>query len=173
MGAVSDSLACAILALVQASSVEGLAQDLMRLMAHLKGRQSGPFEVMARLDLSITQARLLHALSQAGGRVAGVGELAEQLGLSAAATSRAVEGLHRAGLVTRREDDADRRVKHLELTVSGGELIEQLAELHEAALRDFAADLTDEERVRLADALGSVLDRLAASEHGREAEALA
>ena len=41
------------------------------------------------------------------------------MGLSPAATGRAVDALVRAGLVTRRDDDADRRVKRLALTHDG------------------------------------------------------
>lgn len=122
-------------------------------------RTSGePLDVVAELDLSISQARLLIILSKMGGEAA-VGELAERLPLSPAAASRAVEGLHQAGLVRRHEDSADRRIKQVAITDEGRHVTERFMQSRMNALREFAEQLTGEERAALSSAIGRILER--------------
>src|SRR3954467_14656778 len=65
-------------------------------------------------DLSLSQVKMLHLLHAAGGQ--SVGDLATRLGISAATASRASDGLARAGLVERRDDPDDRRVRRVHVT---------------------------------------------------------
>ena len=63
----------------------------------------GTFNTIAELDLSFTQIKALCAL-EIGRRRALVKALAESLGVSLPAMSRAVDGLFERGLVDREED---------------------------------------------------------------------
>ncbi len=67
--------------------------------------------------LSIAQVAALHLIDQAGALRVSV--LADELTLSASATSRLVEGLVQRDLVARDEDPDDRRAKILTLTPAG------------------------------------------------------
>ena len=71
--------------------------------------------------LSLAQIAALHLVDQHG--VLRLAELAEQLGLSASATSRLVDGLVQRELLARAEDLEDRRNKALTLTDQGHEFI--------------------------------------------------
>jgi DNA-binding MarR family transcriptional regulator len=137
---------------------EQVAADLERLLAYLKGAAKGnPLDAVAELELSVSQARTLVKLDRLGGTAA-VGVLAGRLPLSQGATSRVVEGLHRAGLVERQEDPSDRRVKQVTITESGRETVARFDEWRDArvaALRDFAALLDGDDRILL----GGVLER--------------
>jgi DNA-binding MarR family transcriptional regulator len=137
-----------------------LADDLGRLLAYLKGAAKGnPLDAVAELELSVSQARTLVKLDRLGGTAA-VGVLAARLPLSQGATSRVVEGLHRAGLVEREEDPGDRRVKRVTITAAGRETVERFDEFRDArvaALHDFAALLDPADRALLGSALARVL----------------
>ncbi|HEY2637073.1 MAG TPA: MarR family transcriptional regulator, partial [Solirubrobacteraceae bacterium] len=80
------------------------------------------------------------------------------------ATSRAVDALYRDGLVSRREDEADRRVKRIALTSAGDAVLDRLGAARRDALTRFASRLTGDERDGLARALAPVLTRLGESE---------
>ncbi len=82
------------------------------------GRTSGTFNAIAELDLSFTQIKALCAL-ELDGEERSVKALAESLGVSLPAMSRAVDGLFERGLVEREEDPADRRMKRVRLTSAG------------------------------------------------------
>lgn len=85
--------------------------------------------------------------------------LSESLGLSLTSVSRAVDGLVKRELVTRTEDDRDRRQRRLGLTEAGARLSERIIAARLEGLGHFAASLTDEERARLDSALELLLER--------------
>jgi DNA-binding MarR family transcriptional regulator len=89
-------------------------------------------------------------------------ELAAAIGLSVAATGRAVDALVRKRFVARREDADDRRVKRHALTAHGRRSLERLAEARRAGVERFVAELPGEDRERLAGALGPLVARLEA-----------
>lgn len=107
-------------------------------------------------DLSISQVRLLHLLNAAGGQ--SVGDLATRLGISAATASRACDGLFRAGLVERREDPDDRRVRRLHATETGVAYVEQFAAAKLDAIREMLTVLDAGQQQRLLDALAPLAD---------------
>jgi DNA-binding MarR family transcriptional regulator len=145
------------------AGAEALAADLQRLFVHLKvAAGADPLTALAGLDISMSQGRVLMTLDDFHDG-ASVGALAERLLLSPAATSRAVEGLHRSGYVTRQEDELDRRQKRVAITAAGRDVAARLTEFRDAhlrALRDFAAGLSEEERANLSAALAPILARI-------------
>jgi DNA-binding MarR family transcriptional regulator len=110
------------------------------------------------LDLSFSQMRALFVLADSQRELA-VHELASLLGLSMATSGRAVAGLVKADMVTRREDDHDRRVKRVRLSEHGRQFVDGLMQAHRAAVRDCLESLSDHERDRLSQALSPILAR--------------
>jgi DNA-binding MarR family transcriptional regulator len=140
--------------------VESLTELLADFVTRMKVvGEAGSIQLAAGLDLSLTQVCSLFVLEISDHALA-VHELAEQLGLSVAATGRAVDTLAKEGLVARREDEHDRRVKRLTLTEPGEALLRRLTEAHRDGLQRFVALLTDEERQNLSAVLVPILARL-------------
>jgi DNA-binding MarR family transcriptional regulator len=141
------------------SSVDGLADGLLGLFAHLtKTAQGEAFQSLAELDLSMSQVRML-CLVEATPQAPALHELATQLMLSVAATGRAADALVRTGLVDRQEDRTDRRVKRIMLTQAGRDMVLRLSAARRDDMRRFAELLGEEERTRLVEGLAPILTR--------------
>lgn len=131
-----------------------VARDLYTTFFTLNQRVSRDlFSLLADLGLSITQFKLLHLLLRSGEQEPSVKALGDQFGLSLAAASRAVDGLHQRGYVERRECPTDRRMKRVRLTEAGREAIRELHATNISLLAEFTADLTEPQRQALSDAL--------------------
>jgi DNA-binding MarR family transcriptional regulator len=76
--------------------------------------------------------------------------LSELLGRSASATGRLVEQLVRRNLVSRREDERDRRTKRVAITERGRSLIDTLEQRRANAQVAVMRYLSDEERAEVA-----------------------
>ena len=112
-------------------------------------------EAIEERNLSLAHVRALYLLA-ATPEPLSAGQLAERLGLSPAAMSRALDTLVRRRLATRRESSADRRVRLVEIADRGRALVDELLVLRNAGLERFAAGLEPEQRRRLADVLADV-----------------
>jgi DNA-binding MarR family transcriptional regulator len=140
-------------------SVDDLTGVLGDFVTHLKKiGEARSIQLAAGLDLSFSQLCTLFIVDGSEHALA-VHELAERLGLSVAAAGRAVDALVREGLVDRREDDHDRRIKRVSLSEPGKALLWKLTEAHQEALRAFAELLTDTERDNLFRVLEPILAR--------------
>jgi DNA-binding MarR family transcriptional regulator len=136
---------------------EELADLMARfLMGSMKTAQTEVFHVVEELELSMTQLKILHIVDGSE-RELTPSELAHFLGLSPAATGRAVDALVRAEIMTRRDDDADRRVKRLALTPAGTAAVTRIAEARVAALAKVVSKLDAAQRDALAAALAPLL----------------
>lgn len=111
--------------------------------------------------LTLTQCKTLLLL--AGGHQepepAAVNGLADSLGVSLSSISRAVDGLVQKRLVTRAEDERDRRVRRVAITAKGQRLADGLLAARIAGLEDFVGTLTVTQRRKLDSAVGALLDR--------------
>ena len=116
------------------------------------------FRALDSLELTLTQAKLLHELDAARDELS-LKELAERLGLSLPAASRAVEGLFGRGYLERREDERDRRVKRVRISPAGADALGRLTEMRLTLLEQFSATMSEAERRRLAKALEPLLGR--------------
>ena len=135
-----------------------LAGDLFAVMMHLlKASSQDVFGAVGELDLSMTQVKLLHVAESE--HDLSLKDLAQRLGLSLGAASRAVDGLHQRGLLERREDGLDRRVKRVSATAEGRAIVARLNQARRATLEQFVASMTDDERQGLADALAPIVAR--------------
>ena len=141
------------------SSVESVTDQVVDCLARLK--KSGEAHILGvakGLDLSFSQMRALFVLSDSHGELA-VHELAELVGLSMTTAGRAVQGLVRAEMVTRREDDHDRRVKRVRLSEHGRRFVDGLMQAHRAAVRECLESVSEDEREQLSRALAPFLAR--------------
>jgi DNA-binding MarR family transcriptional regulator len=118
------------------------------------------------LDLSLTQLKLLSHLYELPEPAQGeepaplsVKQVAEELGISLPAASRAIDPLVKRRLVARQEDPLDRRVKRVRLTSRGEAAVGRLLATRIAAAEAMLATFTDSEREKLADAFGEILAR--------------
>jgi DNA-binding MarR family transcriptional regulator len=138
---------------------EALKRDLYALAHHLLRKANlTTFNTVAELDLSFTQIKALCALD-ADGDERSVGALAESLGTSLPAMSRAVDGLFERGLVGREEDPVDRRMKRVRLTEQGRRVPAALNEGRLSALQELIDSLDEDEALALGEALAAVVER--------------
>ncbi len=146
---------------------QGIDETALRLGAFLRHLfvfdRGSQLRAMEESGLTFTQCKALFVLS---GPATGAGEgacpgkeLAEQIGLSMAAVSRAVDGLVEAGCVTRVEDPDDRRIRRIAITGAGEEVVGRILSARLAGLREFSESLTAAERRKLDSALETLLER--------------
>jgi DNA-binding MarR family transcriptional regulator len=121
---------------------------------------------VAELDLSLAQLKVLSHLYELPVPVAGeeprllaVKDVAEQLGISLPAASRAIEPLVKRRLVLRNEDPLDRRVKRVRLTARGEAAVGRLLATRVASIEAMLEGFTESERDKLAAALEEILAR--------------
>jgi DNA-binding MarR family transcriptional regulator len=148
--------------LTTSSAPRDVARDLYAMFFTLNQRVSRDlFQVLADMDLSITQFKLLHLLARTpDDEGMSVKSLGEQFSLSLAAASRAVDGLHQRGYVTRAECPEDRRSKRVTLTPAGRDAITELHATNIALLATFTSELSERQRRALADAIAPLLGML-------------
>jgi DNA-binding MarR family transcriptional regulator len=126
----------------------------------MRSANVGTFEKIGELDLSFTQLKALCVLeSDDDGQGRSVKALAESLGVSLPAMSRAVDGLFERGFVRREEDSVDRRMKRVRLTDAGRAAPLALNEARLSALHELMDSLDDEQAEALARALELILGR--------------
>ncbi|GCE36080.1 MULTISPECIES: MarR family winged helix-turn-helix transcriptional regulator [Rhodococcus] len=122
----------------------------------LSAGESESMDNLIELDLTFSQVRMLFALAQHGEPLP-INEVAERLRLSVAAAGRNVDQLVKLGLVVRREDERDRRVKRVSLSEAGHKVANQHIECKRDQLRRFAWRVPESERTRLIEALQPIL----------------
>jgi DNA-binding MarR family transcriptional regulator len=140
-------------------SSQQLASELLELWHHLmKGSSQHLYALIAELDISITQMKTLHALTDADREVS-VKELSDRLGLSLPGASRMVDTLLRRGWVERGEDPEDRRIKRIGITDAGRGIVDRIETARLVGLEQYAAALTPEQRTTLSTALSDLPHR--------------
>ena len=82
-----------------------------------------------------------------------VNALAERIGLTSGSGTTAIDRLEKRGLVERRSLVSDRRVRIVHLTAAGRRLIRRAFEQHAADMEAAAGQLSQDDRIRLADLL--------------------
>jgi DNA-binding MarR family transcriptional regulator len=98
--------------------------------------------VLAELNVTAAQGRLLHLVSRRGQWHAT--QISRECGVDLAAVTRLIDRLVRAGLLVRTRSTVDRRVNCLVLTERGQNVADQvpviLADVHRTLLAGFSAD---------------------------------
>ena len=135
-----------------------LAARLGALLAHVLRTYGSDIGAIEDSGLGFTQVKLLFSLG-ADTDPAPLNRLAERLGISLPAASRAVDGLVKRGFATRSEDAEDRRVRLVAITAKGARLVDDIAAARIAGLERFAATLSASERRKLTVALEALMRR--------------
>jgi DNA-binding MarR family transcriptional regulator len=144
----------------KAASTRQLSELMAPLWAYLNRKSSADlFRMVAELDSSFSQVKMLFLLEDGGEH--SVKEIAQRLGLSLPAASRAVDGLIQRGYVSRRESATDRRSRLVALTGDGRAVVERVLRARLQTLEAFADELTPEERDCLYTALLPIVERIA------------
>jgi DNA-binding MarR family transcriptional regulator len=106
---------------------------------------------MLTTGLSFSQINILMRLVHRGST--SVSEVGEQLGITSAAASQAVDRLVQLGLIVRTEDPEDRRAKQLALTQKGRDLIDQGVEARSKWVEGVTDTLSSEQQNMIISAL--------------------
>lgn len=109
-------------------------------------------------ELSAQQLRVLLLIAHSPGIVAA--QLCVQLGVTAATASGIVGGLVERGLVVRREDPHDRRVRRLELTEAGEAILGELDAANEIMFTRLAPLVSTDVLASIRDAYTAFLNAL-------------
>lgn len=133
----------------------GALSDFIEKLVSL-GKTRG-MESLATTELSFSEIRSLFVIN-ASDTPMSVHEIGQAINLSLAASGRAVDRLVRHGLVDRREDSIDRRIKRVSLTEAGQALIDEQVDIRRDTLRDFLAGLPDAQRSALTAAIRPIID---------------
>jgi DNA-binding MarR family transcriptional regulator len=113
-------------------------------LARAVRRARGATAAGAGHPLTLSQYGLLQPL--AGGRVARIGELAGEAGITASTATRILDALERRGIVARDRAQEDRRVVAVRLTADGAAMLSGQDEWMRERQRAFYAALDDGER---------------------------
>jgi DNA-binding MarR family transcriptional regulator len=141
-------------------SSTGLADELGLFLKHvLRSTHRDFFSSLQAAGISFTQLKCLGLLGDAGEPVS-LGVLADEIGLSLPAVSRAVDGLAQRGELKREEDPGDRRSKLLTVTARGRATYERVVAVRAAGVRRFVEGLEPDEREALGAAVGPIVERL-------------
>ncbi|WP_034592167.1 MarR family winged helix-turn-helix transcriptional regulator [Hamadaea tsunoensis] len=130
-----------------------------RFQAAMARDRSSPF---FSVNLTMQQLKILFTLRLHGGT--GGQELAHLMGVSPATMTGIVDRLVAAHYVTRREDPQDRRVRRVQLTPAGDELIDGLMTAGEEHQTRILSRLSVDELTVVADAMEIMQRALAEDE---------
>jgi DNA-binding MarR family transcriptional regulator len=146
----------------QAPSTEELVGGLSAFLHYIFktcGPKGGMLEVIDELGLSLTQLKAVQLMCADEAPEMSLKQLGDSLELSMPAISRAVDGLVHRGLVTRTEDEEDRRIKRVRPTKEAEQLVARLTDIRFSQLGEFMDTLTTRERTKLAAALAVLAER--------------
>jgi DNA-binding MarR family transcriptional regulator len=124
-------------------------------------------ELLATHGLTLSSYEVLLHLAHAPDRRLRRVDLAESVLLTASGITRLLDGLERAGYVTRAASEQDARVTYAVLTDEGYEKLRSAAPTHVGSIRDLFGELYSEEEL---ETLAELLGRLPADASGPECE---
>jgi DNA-binding MarR family transcriptional regulator len=134
-----------------------LGEQLFELFRRLTlDPEADHLRAVEELDLTLSQVRAIHMLECSDPEPLPGGQVAERLGISPAATSRALDALVHKGFVARTESPEDRRVRLFAITESGRAAATRLAALKRAQLERFVAGLEPAQRETLSRAFDEI-----------------
>jgi DNA-binding MarR family transcriptional regulator len=126
-----------------------VVREWSEVFMHRSGRDFKRF--MDETGLSFSQINVLMRLYHGG--KSGVSEIGEQMGVTSAAASQAIDRLVNLELIARTEDPADRRAKLLVLTPKGRELIARGIEIRSGWVEGVTKAFTEEQQNMIISAL--------------------
>src|SRR5215469_6651352 len=142
------------------STLIATSHRLRRVLNSRLSRQPG------MVGLSGPRLRLLLSVEEAGSLR--MGDLAEDLGVTARTVTTLVDALEREGLLARLSDPADRRATLLALTERARTQFEQVRRIQMQLGEELVAPLDQEQRRLLLDLLNRLNEGVFMDEEGRE-----
>jgi DNA-binding MarR family transcriptional regulator len=137
----------------------GLTAFANFLRAHSAVTRSLNADLAQTHGLTINDYEVLLHLARADERALRRVDLANRLVLTASGITRLLEGLERAGYVTKRSCASDARVTYAVLTDAGFEKLREASDTHFAGVREVFEDrFTEEELETFASLLGRLTD---------------
>ncbi len=134
------------------SSSEQLTKVLTEWTGVLMHASSGDFQrIMHDYNLSMPQLSTLIRLYYHN--ASAVSDIGAALCVTNAAASQMVDRLVQLGLIDRSEDRLDRRVKHVELTEKGRQLIQQTMDVRRRWMENLTSRLTPDQQKDIITAL--------------------
>ncbi len=127
--------------------------DIVREWSEVFMRHSGRDfrRYMDENALSFSQVNVLMRLYHSG--TCGVSQLGEEMGITNAAASQAIDRLVNMGLIARSEDPEDRRAKQLVLTEKGRELVNRAIDTRSRWVENLTTSLSPRDQEQIASAL--------------------
>jgi DNA-binding MarR family transcriptional regulator len=136
---------------------DALITRIMETQRQLRNRFSeANMHPLLDVNVTMSQLKILILLARLGGTSGQ--ELARRTAVSLGTLTGIIDRLVAQGLVTRREDPRDRRVRRLELTPEGSELINGLIAAGEAQQQQLLQRLDDAGLETVAQAFSLLLD---------------
>lgn len=127
-----------------------LTQEIFDLNEQIRAQSFALVEPVAfPPDLTMRQLQVLIAAQRAEGLT--VHAAADELGVTMPTASGLVDRLVEKGMITKDGDEADRRVRHINLTESGEATLGQLDSAFDRVLREMLSLLDHDELVKLRD----------------------
>ncbi len=108
------------------------------------------------MGLSMSQLGALFRIFRGWSSVSDIGD---DLGVTKAAASQLLEGLVQQGLILRKEDPDDRRVKQIALTDKGRQILHDTGAARQGWLEELARTLSDGEREQVTAALNILIEK--------------
>ena len=140
-----------------ADALEALLQRV------LCSKADSDLDSMAEMDMSMTQFRCLVTLVLEGEAIP-IHQLAERLQVTLPTAGRAIDRLVAEGLVIRREDPHDRRVRRIFPSAEGRQVVSGIDKARRDALLAFVGSLTPSDSSRLLAALLPIVDPTSTSQ---------
>jgi DNA-binding MarR family transcriptional regulator len=142
-----------------APPADALARQLAGFIRYAWSDSDSEFtREVAEQDLTFSQLKTLLLLAEHAETLS-VKDVAERLGISLPAASRAVDSLVRRGLAERAEDKDDRRVRRIRTTPKGDRLVERLVAARIRSFERLLETFSATERRKLGDALDEIVAR--------------
>jgi DNA-binding MarR family transcriptional regulator len=137
-------------------------REIVDLLIGFMESFKGPFVVaLEKLDLPISQGHVLMRLDEPTAMSA----IARRMGFDASHVTALIDGLEGRGLIERRPDPHDRRIKRITLTPEGTAIQDEIRNCVYEGLPPLAR-LTPDERIQLRNLLATAIDRPVGSGHG-------
>jgi DNA-binding MarR family transcriptional regulator len=133
----------------KAKTITEVIQEWSEVFMHRSGREFRCF--MEKSNLSFSQINVLMRLYHS--TYIGVSGIGEEMGVTNAAASQAVDRLVQMNLIARTEDPDDRRSKRLELTPKGIALVESGIKDRGQWIKDLAVSLPADQQKTIISAL--------------------
>jgi len=132
--------------------------ELIRRWAQaLDARAMGEWRRFVR-EAGLSMQQLVFLMRLSGGGSCGVHDLGRGLGVSSAAVSQMVDRMVQAGLVDREESAEDRRVRRVQLSSRGRQLVERAARRRYQWVDALVGELAAEDRAAAARLMPALID---------------